>query len=80
MSIKEDVKLFIGEVENLHNIDINKVGENKYRVNVWDQTTATDSVCQSFSIIDSYYIKYEDGDITDLTIVASGSPTNGIFA
>ena len=48
MGIKEDVKLFVGEVENLHKIDINDVGEDRYRVNVWDQTTTPESVCQSY--------------------------------
>jgi len=72
MGIKEDVKLFIGEVKNLHKIEIHKVGENRYRVNVWDQKLATDSVCHSYSVIDSYYMKYEDGNLTDLTIAGSG--------
>jgi len=80
MGIKEDVKLFVGEVENLHKIDINDVGEDRYRVNVWDQTTTPESVCQSYSIVNSYYIKYKDGDITDLTLIASGSPAKGFFS
>ena len=79
MGINEDVKLFVGDIKDLHKIDINDVGENHYRINVWNQTISPESVCDSYSIIDSYYIKYEDGDITDLTLVGSGL-SDGIFA
>jgi|TARA_R110000824_G_scaffold150523_3_gene321157 hypothetical protein len=79
MGIEQDVKLLVGDVKNLHKIDINDVGGNHYRVNVWDQAIAKESCVPSYSIIGSYYIKYEDGDLTDLTVAGSGSP-NGIFA
>ncbi len=79
MGIEEDVKLLVGDVKNFYKIDINGVGENHYRINVWTQTTDKERVCQDYSIVDSYYIKYEDGDLTDLTLVGSGSLTN-IFA
>ena len=62
------IKKFVGRVENLHDISISSVCNDNYRVNVWVFTRRPDHVCDKYSIIQSYFMKFSDGTLTDLTI------------
>jgi hypothetical protein len=62
------IKEFIGEVEDLHQIAIENVFDDRYRVNVWTVTRRPDRVCDTYNINQSYFMKFSDGKLTDLTI------------
>ena len=68
LTVEEAVNAFVGEVDNLHKISIEKVDSNKYRVNVWICSRQPDKVCATHSITKSYFMKFSDGTLTDLTI------------
>ena len=68
LTVEEAVSAFVGEVDNLHKISIENVDNSKYRVNVWTVVEQPDRICDAYNIIQSYFMKFEDGKLTDLTI------------
>ena len=66
---------FVGTVENLHEIRIHNVYEDKYRVNVWVKWIKEGMFGHSFLIEQSYFMQFSDGKLTDLTKEPSGTPT-----
>tara|TARA_B100000745_G_C20123923_1_gene384898 strand:+ start:267 stop:608 length:342 start_codon:yes stop_codon:yes gene_type:complete len=68
LTVEEAVSTFVGEVDNLHKISIENVDNSKYRVNVWTVVEQPDRICDAYNIIQSYFMKFEDGKLTDLTI------------
>ena len=69
------VSKFVGKVENLHEIKIHNVFDDKYRINVWVKWQKTGLFGYSFKIEKSYFMKFSDGKLTDLTKASSGKPT-----
>lgn len=59
---------FIGHVENLHKIYIHNVFDDRYRVDVWTSIRKPDCICDACSISQSYFMKFSDGKLTDITI------------
>lgn len=68
LTVEEAVSAFIGEVDNMHKISVENVNDGKYRVNVWTMVRQPDRICDAYNIIQSYFMKFEDGKLTDLTI------------
>ena len=64
----KSIKDFIGYVKNLHQICIHNVFGDRYRVNVWTVVRRAESVCDTYNISQSYFMKFADGELTDLTI------------
>jgi hypothetical protein len=65
---QETLKKFIGEVENLFNIEAKHLYDNRYRINVWTETYKEGMFCPFHKIEKSYFIHYVDGEIVDKTI------------
>ncbi len=59
---------FIGHVENLYKICIHNVFNDRYRVDVWISISKPDSICDTYSISQSYFMRFSDGKLTDITI------------
>ena len=70
----EQLREFVGKVPNLLRIDSCHVHTDKFRINVWTEEFKDERVIPSFSIVKSYYVKYEDGVIYDETIAKKGNP------
>jgi len=68
LTVEEAVSAFVGEVDNLHKISVENVNDGKYRVNVWTVVEQPDRICDAYNIIQSYFMKFKDGKLTDLTI------------
>ena len=68
LTVEEAVSTFVGEVDNLHKIGIENVDDSKYRVNVWTMVKQPERICDAYNIVQSYFMKFEDGKLTDLTI------------
>ena len=68
LTVEEAVSAFVGEVDNLHKIAVEKVDHDKYRVNVWTVVEQPDRICDAYNIIQSYFMQFKDGKLTDLTI------------
>jgi len=62
------IKNFIGHVKNLHHISIHKLFNDRYRVNVWTVIRQPDSICDTYNISQSYFMRFSDGELTNLTI------------
>ena len=65
----DQLREFVGKVPNLLKIDSCHIHADKFRVNVWTEEFKDERVVPTFSIVKSYYVKYEDGVIYDETIV-----------
>jgi len=70
----EQLREFVGKVPKLLKIDSCHVNADKFRINVWTEEFKDERVIPSFSIVKSYYVKYEDGVIYDETIAKKGNP------
>ena len=68
LTVEEAVSAFVGKVDNLHKIAVEKVDHDKYRVNVWTVVEQPDRICDAYNIIQSYFMQFKDGKLTDLTI------------
>jgi hypothetical protein len=66
-TVKEAVAKFVGEVENMHKIDVFNVFGDNYRVNVWTKEGTEHGITHSYSIVQSYFMKFKDGKLVDLT-------------
>ena len=67
VDIKPLVNKFVGKVENLHEIKIHNVFDDKYRVNVWVKWVKEGMFGYSYKIERSYFMKFSNGKLTDLT-------------
>ena len=65
----EVLKEFVGEIEHLLKIDCIKVGNNKFRINVWTQRYINESVVPTNRIVKSFYVEYKNNKIVDRTIL-----------
>jgi hypothetical protein len=68
LTVEEAVAEFVGEIDDLHKVDVNSLFDDNYRVNVWTVTRRLDRFCDTYKISQSYYMKFLDGKLTDLTI------------
>lgn len=67
-TVEEAVRDFVGEVKNLHKIDVHKIWNDKYRVNVWTQHFGLERVVATNHIYASYFIEYKDNKLVDRTL------------
>ena len=65
--VEEVVKEFVGEVENIHTIDVNSLFDDNYRVNVWTKYLNEGGLSYRYEIKYSYFMQYRNGKLTDLT-------------
>lgn len=72
----DQLREFVGKVPNLLKIDSCHIHADKFRVNVWTEEFKDERVVPTFSIVKSYYVKYEDGCIYDETIPPAVKPAN----
>jgi len=79
VDIKPLVAKFVGKVENLHEINIHNVFDDKYRVNVWVKWIKEGMFGYSYEIAQSYFMKFSDGELTDLTKATSEKPLNSFL-
>ena len=66
-TLRDQVEKFVGKVENFHEIKIHNVFDDKYRVNVWVKWVKEGMFGYSYKIEQSYFMKFSDGTLTDLT-------------
>jgi len=71
-----ELREFVGKIPNLLKIDSVNVNNDKWRINVWTEEFKDERVVPSFTIVKSFYVKYDDGVIYDETIKPSIKPTN----
>ena len=74
-----ELREFVGKVPNLLKIDSVNVNNDKWRINVWIEEFKDERVVPSFTIVKSFYVKYDDGVIYDETIKPSTNPNTNIF-
>jgi hypothetical protein len=74
-----ELREFVGKVPNLLKIDSVNVNNDKWRINVWIEEFKDERVVPSFTIVKSFYVKYEEGVIYDETIKPSINPNTNIF-
>ena len=63
-----ELREFVGKVPNLLRIDSTNVNNDKFRINVWTEEFKDERIVPSFTIVKSFYVKYEEGVIYDETI------------
>ena len=71
-----ELREFVGKIPNLLKIESVNVNNDKWRINVWTEEFKDERVVPSFTIVKSFYVKYDDGVIYDETIKPSIKPTN----
>ena len=74
-----ELREFVGKVPNLLKIDSVNVNNDKWRINVWIEEFKDERVVPSFTIVKSFYVKYDDGVIYDETIKPSTNPNSNVF-
>jgi hypothetical protein len=74
-----ELREFVGKVPNLLKIDSVNVNNDKWRINVWIEEFKDERVVPSFTIVKSFYVKYDDGVIYDETIKPSTNPNTNVF-
>ena len=74
-----ELREFVGKVPNLLKIDSVNVNNDKWRINVWTEEFKDERVIPSFTIVKSFYVKYDDGVIYDETIKPSTNPNTNVF-
>ena len=79
-SVEESVEEFVGEVENFHKIDVTKLFDSNYRVNVWTRKLNEGGLSYSYKIEFSYFMNFEDGKLTDLTRPPKERPLGNFFS
>ena len=71
-----ELREFVGKVPNLLKIDSINVNNDKFRINVWTEEFKNERIIPTYTIVKSFYVKYDDGVIYDETIKPSIKPTN----
>lgn len=61
-------KVKLKEVKFIKDIKVINVFGNRFRINVWHSYTELERLCATNWIEHSYFVMYEDGIITDLTL------------
>ena len=65
--INQAVRDLVGKVDNLFEIKVHNVFEDYHRINVWIKYQKKDLFGCSYKIKHSYFVKFADGKLTDLT-------------
>ena len=74
-----ELREFVGKVPNLLKIESVNVNNDKWRINVWTEEFKDERVIPNFTIVKSFYVKYDDGVIYDETIKPSINPNTNVF-
>jgi len=64
---KEQAKEFLGVADNC-TIQVNSVGNDCYRVNIYEKIEDKNNVIHTAKLTKSYYIKQDNNSFTDITI------------
>ena len=67
---KEQLKEFVGKVENLWKIEAIHLWESNFRINVWTQTQVEGQITTNYKVDKSFFVVYNEanGSIVDKTI------------
>ena len=79
-AVEEAVKEFVGEVEDFHKIDVNKLFDWNYRVNVWTRKLNEGGLSYTYKIERSYFMHYSEEKLTDLTKPPKERPLGSFFS
>ena len=71
-----ELREFVGKVPNLLKIDSINVNNDKWRINVWTEEFKNERIIPTYTIVKSFFVKYDDGVIYDETIKSTIKPTN----
>lgn len=62
---------FVGYIKNIYKIDAIHLWDNRFRINVWTEETLDNYVYPKYGIAKSFFVSYEDNEITDRTPASS---------
>jgi len=74
-----ELREFVGKVPNLLKIDSINVNNDKWRINVWTEEFKDERLIATYTIVKSFFVKYDDGVIYDETIKPSINPNTNVF-
>ena len=74
-----ELREFVGKVPNLLKIDSINVNNDKFRINVWTEEFKNERIIPTYTIVKSFYVKYEEGVIYDEIIKPSINPNANVF-
>jgi len=74
-----ELREFVGKVPNLLKIESVNVNNDKWRINVWTEEFKDERLIATYTIVKSFYVKYDDGVIYDETIKPSTNPNTNVF-
>ena len=74
-----ELREFVGKVPNLLKIESVNVNNDKFRINVWTEEFKDERLIATYTIVKSFYVKYDDGVIYDETIKPSTNPNTNVF-
>ena len=70
---------FVGKVPNLLKIDSININNDKWRINVWTEEFKDGRLMATYTIVKSFFVKYDEGVIYDETIEPSINPNTNVF-
>lgn len=78
---KEQLKEFVGEVENLWKIEAVHLWEDNFRINVWTQQQMEGQITTIYKVDKSFFVVYNEayGSIADKTIQPKPQEEKRIF-
>lgn len=74
-----ELREFVGKVPNLLKIESVNVNNDKWRINVWTEEFKDERLIATYTIVKSFFVKYDDGVIYDETIKPSINPNTNVF-
>ena len=74
-----ELREFVGKVPNLLKIESVNVNNDKWRINVWTEEFKDERLIATYTIVKSFFVKYEEGVIYDETIKPSINPNANVF-
>ena len=74
-----ELREFVGKVPNLLKIDSININNDKWRINVWTEEFKDGRLMSTYTIVKSFFVKYDEGVIYDETIEPSINPNTNVF-
>ena len=73
-----ELREFVGKVPNLLKIDSININNDKWRINVWTEEFKDGRLMATYTIVKSFFVKYDEGVIYDETIEPSINPNTNL--
>lgn len=64
----EQLREFVGDIENLDRVECKRVYGNRYRINCWTKKYTDGMITPTIRLPYSWFVKYENETIIDITL------------